>query len=156
MFAMVLAIGLLVDDAIVVVENVERVMSEDGLPPKEATSKINGPDHWRAGRYCTGALGRIRADGLFRRLDRGHLSSVLDHTGFVDDPVRRGRHRPDSALCATIMKPIAKGHHASDRGFFGWFNKVFDSNTQRYQGIVGRMLGKRRRAISSFTAQSSS
>ena len=79
MFGMVLAIGLLVDDAIVVVENVERVMSEEGLPPKEATRKsmeqITGAlvgDRARAG-------GGVRPDGVLRRLGRRHLPAVLDH-----------------------------------------------------------------------------
>ncbi len=147
MFAMVLAIGLLVDDAIVVVENVERVMSEDGLPPKEATSKSMG--------QITGALVGIAlvlsavfvpmaffggsTGVIYRQFSITLVSSMILSVvvAIVLTP----------ALCATIMKPIAKGHHASDRGFFGWFNKVFDSNTQRYQGIVGRMLGKTTRYL---------
>ncbi len=142
MFAMVLAIGLLVDDAIVVVENVERVMSEDGLPPKEATSKSMG--------QITGALVGIAlvlsavfvpmaffggsTGVIYRQFSVTLVSSMVLSVvvAIVLTP----------ALCATIMKPIAKGHHASDRGFFGWFNKVFDRNTLRYQGVVGRMLAR--------------
>ena len=80
MFAMVLAIGLLVDDAIVVVENVERIMSEEGLSPKEATAQVHGPDHQRLDRHRAGALGGLRSDGVFRRVHGGHLPSVFrDH-----------------------------------------------------------------------------
>ena len=77
MFAMVLAIGLLVDDAIVVVENVERVMSEEGLSPLRGDAQVDGPDHRRAGRHRPGAVGGVRADGVPRRLDRRHLPAVL-------------------------------------------------------------------------------
>ena len=79
MFGMVLAIGLLVDDAIVVVENVERVMSEEGLSPQRGHAQVDGPDHRRAGRHRAGAGGGVRADGVLRRLDRRHLPAVLDH-----------------------------------------------------------------------------
>ena len=80
MFAMVLAIGLLVDDAIVVVENVERIMSEEGLPPQGGHPQVDGRDHRRPGRHRPGAVGGVPADGLLRRLDRGDLPAVLgDH-----------------------------------------------------------------------------
>ncbi|WP_115718206.1 efflux RND transporter permease subunit [Gallaecimonas mangrovi] len=140
MFAMVLAIGLLVDDAIVVVENVERVMSEEGLSPKEATKKSMD--------QITGALVAI---GLVLSAVFVPMAFMNGSTGVI--------YRQFSvtivsamalsvlvamiltpALCATIMKPIAKGHHASDKGFFGWFNKVFDKGTNKYQGAVGGLL----------------
>ncbi len=73
MFGMVLAIGLLVDDAIVVVENVERVMMEDKLPPKEATEKSMSQIQWRAGRYRDGTVGGIYSDGILRWLNRGQF-----------------------------------------------------------------------------------
>ena len=147
MFAMVLAIGLLVDDAIVVVENVERVMSEDGLPPKQATSKSMG--------QITGALVGIAlvlsavfvpmaffggsTGVIYRQFSVTLVSSMVLSVivAIVLTP----------ALCATIMKPIEKGHHASDRGFFGWFNKVFDRNAERYQGTVGRLVARSARYL---------
>jgi Cu/Ag efflux pump CusA len=90
MFAVVLAIGLLVDDAIVVVENVERVMTEEGLSPKEATASRWGRSR-RAGRYRTGAVGGVRADGLLQRFHRRDLPPVLDHDRVGDGAVRAGR-----------------------------------------------------------------
>ena len=87
MFAMVLAIGLLVDDAIVVVENVERVMAEEGLPPKEATRKSMGEITSALDRNRAGALGGVRPHGVLRRLHRRHLP-----------PVFRDRHRRHAAL----------------------------------------------------------
>lgn len=142
MFAMVLAIGLLVDDAIVVVENVERVMSEEGLPPLEATRKSMD--------QITGALVGIglvlsavfvpmaffpgSAGVIYKQFSITIVSamalSVL--VALVLTP----------ALCATMLKPIEKGHMLEQKGFFGWFNRKFDSSNARYQGMVGRMLHK--------------
>ncbi len=141
MFAMVLAIGLLVDDAIVVVENVERVMEEDGLPPKEATRKSM--------KQITGALIGIglvlsavfvpmaffggSAGVIYRQFSVTIVSamtlSVL--VALILTP----------ALCATMLKPIAPGHHAKT-GFFGWFNRNFNRASKRYQSSVGYMLGR--------------
>src|SRR6267154_3145975 len=140
MFAVVLAIGLLVDDAIVVVENVERIMAEDGLSPKEATIKSMG--------QITGALVGIAlvlsavfvpmaffggsVGVIYRQFSITIVSamalSVL--VALILTP----------ALCATMLKPIAKGHHAEKRGFFGWFNRVFERSSHGYQGIVGKLL----------------
>jgi hydrophobe/amphiphile efflux-1 (HAE1) family protein len=142
MLAMVLAIGLLVDDAIVVVENVERVMSEDGLSPREATRKSMD--------QITGALVGVAlvlaavfvpmaffggATGVIYRqftvtIVAAMSLSVL--TALVLTP----------ALCATLLKPVDQGHALSDRGFFGWFNRSFDRGNRRYQGLVGHMVGK--------------
>ena len=100
MFGMVLAIGLLVDDAIVVVENVERVMAEEGLPPKEATRKSMGADSGRSGRYRDGTVGGIRTDGLLWRFYRCYLSSVLYYHCFSNGAVSTGGVDPDSgSLC---------------------------------------------------------
>lgn len=140
MFAMVLAIGLLVDDAIVVVENVERVMSEEGLSPKEATKKSMG--------QITGALIGIglvlsavfipmaffggSTGVIYRQFSITIVSamalSVL--VAIVFTP----------ALCATMLKPVAKGHHEKKTGFFGWFNRSFDATTRRYEGGVKAIL----------------
>ncbi len=107
MFGMVLAIGLLVDDAIVVVENVERVMSEEGLSPREATLQVDGADHRRPGRHRAGAGRGVRADGLLRRLDRRDLPPVLGHHRVGDGPVGAAwRWSLTPALCATLLKPV--------------------------------------------------
>lgn len=133
MFAMVLAIGLLVDDAIVVVENVERVMSETGLPPKEATQQSMD--------QITGALVGIAmvlsavfipmaffpgsTGAIYRQFSLTLVSamglSVL--VAMVLTP----------ALCATMLKPVEKGHHENKKGFFGWFNKAFDLSKATYR-----------------------
>ena len=90
MFGMVLAIGLLVDDAIVVVENVERVMEEEKLSPRDAARKSMDPDHRRSGGHRAGAVRRVSADGLLQRLDRRDLPAILHHHRFGDDAVGRG------------------------------------------------------------------
>ncbi len=81
MFGMVLSIGLLVDDAIVVVENVERLMREERPVAAGRDAQVDGPDHRRAGRHRARARGGVPADGVLRRLDRRHLPPVLDHDG---------------------------------------------------------------------------
>jgi multidrug efflux pump len=136
MFAMVLAIGLLVDDAIVVVENVERIMAEEGLSPLEATRKsmdeITGalvgivlvlvavflPMAFFGG--STGVIYRQFSITLVSAL----VLSVL--VALIFTP----------ALCATILKPVAHGGHAKQRGFFGWFNRTFDKGVQDYDGAL--------------------
>ncbi|MEP5366794.1 efflux RND transporter permease subunit, partial [Parvibaculum sp.] len=139
MFGLVLAIGLLVDDAIVVVENVERVMNEEGLPPREATRKSM--------KQITGALVGI---GLV-------LSAVLIPMAFFSGSTG-AIYRQFSltivsamvlsvivalvltpALCATILKPT-KNHGEPRRGFFGWFNRMFDRSTKSYENGVHRFL----------------
>lgn len=101
MFAMVLAIGLLVDDAIVVVENVERIMSEEGLTPREATRKSMGQIRG-TGRDCDGAFGGICANGLLRRHHRCHLSPVLYYHCCGDGAVSTGSDDPHSgSVCHT-------------------------------------------------------
>ena len=96
LFGMVLAIGLLVDDAIVVVENVERLIQEDGCPPKEAAQAVDGRDFRRADRDRRGARRGVPADGVLRRLDRRHLSPVLADHGLGDGAVGAGRVDPDA------------------------------------------------------------
>jgi hydrophobe/amphiphile efflux-1 (HAE1) family protein len=140
MFAMVLAIGLLVDDAIVVVENVERVMSEEGLSPLEATRKSMD--------QITGALvgiGLVLAavfvpmafltgsTGVIYRQFTATIVSAMGLSVLVAIILT-------PALCATMLKPLKKGEHHGERGFFGWFNRKFDAGNRRYQGIVERML----------------
>lgn len=146
MFAMVLAIGLLVDDAIVVVENVERIMAEEGLPPREATIKSM--------EQITGALLGITlvlsavflpmaffggSTGVIYRQFSITIATAMALSLLVALILT-------PALCATFLKPVKKGHVASNRGglslFFRWFNKWFDRGSGGYQRGVGRMLGK--------------
>ena len=141
MFGMVLAIGLLVDDAIVVVENVERVMSEEGLPPKEATKKsmeqIQGALVGIAlvlsavllpMAFFSGSTGVIYRQFSITIVSAMGLSVLV---ALIFTP----------ALCATMLKPIQKGDHGENkRGFFGWFNRTFDSGVKRYEKGVGSIL----------------
>ena len=127
MFGMVLAIGLLVDDAIVVVENVERVMSEEGLSPQGGDAQVDEPDHRRARRHRAGALGGVRADGVLRRLGRRHLPAVLDHASSSSMALSvLVALTLTPALCATMLKPVEKGTASRSGGFFGSFNRGYD------------------------------
>jgi multidrug efflux pump len=142
MFGLVLAIGLLVDDAIVVVENVERVMSEEGLSPKEATKKSMGE--------ITGALIGIAlvlaavfvpmaffggSQGVIYRQFSVTLVSAMGLSVLVALVLT-------PALCATLLKPVDKGHGMAERGAFGWFNRNFDHASNRYQIQVRKILGR--------------
>ena len=148
MFAMVLAIGLLVDDAIVVVENVERLMSEEGLSPKEATRKSMG--------QISGALVGIAlvltavfvpmaffggATGEIYRQFSITIAAAMILSLLVALTL-------SPALCGTLLEPIEKGGHASPRGplgrFFAWFNDRFDRGAERYRHGVARVVGHRR------------
>ncbi len=140
MFGMVLAIGLLVDDAIVVVENVERVMAEEGLPPKEATRKSMGQIQWRAGGYRHGAVGGIRADGVLRRFNRRHLSPVLDHHRVRDGAVGAGGLDPDTGAVRHHAQTDPERRSRVKTGFFGWFNRMFEKSTHHYTDSVGNIL----------------
>ncbi len=140
MFAMVLAIGILVDDAIVVVENVERIMAEEGLPPKEATRK--------AMPQITGAIVGMTLLLTTVLLPRGFMSgsvgviyqqfSMAMAISILFSAFLALSFTP--ALCATILKPIEKGSTMSKKGFFGWFNRSFDKITGKYQGWVGSSI----------------
>ena len=139
MFAVVLAIGLLVDDAIVVVENVERIMSEEGLSPREATRKSMG--------QIQGALVGITlvlsavfvpmaffggtVGAIYRQFSITVVSAMVLSVlvAMILTP----------ALCASLLKPVAPGGHQR-RGFFGWFNHMFARNTGRYERGVARLL----------------
>jgi multidrug efflux pump len=135
LFAMVLAIGLLVDDAIVVVENVERIMRDEGLPAG-SHREIDGRNLRRAGRHCAGALCGIPADGLLRRLHRGDLPSVLGHHHFGDVPLRGGGVDPDARALRLDPEP----HGAAQKGFFGAFNRFYSRTERGYQNKVLRAL----------------
>jgi hydrophobe/amphiphile efflux-1 (HAE1) family protein len=150
MLAMVLAIGLLVDDAIVVVENVERVMSEEGLPPLEATRKsmeqitgaLVGVALVLAAVFVPMAFFGGSTGVIYRQFTVTIVAamslSVL--TAMVLTP----------ALCATLLKPVAQGHGLRQNGFFGGFNRSFDHGNKGYQGVVRHMLGKGWRYMAAY------
>ena len=112
MFAVVLAIGLLVDDAIVVVENVERVMSEDKLSQR-GRPEIHGSDHRRSGRHRHGAVRRVHSHGLLRRVRGRHLPAVLGDHRFGHGAVGGGRHRADPGP----LRHDAETHRRGSRAF---------------------------------------
>ena len=140
MFGMVLAIGLLVDDAIVVVENVERLMSEEDLSPLEATRKSMT--------QITGALVGIAlvlsavfvpmaffggsTGAIYRQFSLTIVSAMVLSVlvALILTP----------ALCATLLKPMKHGEFGAKRGFFGWFNRAFDAGTNRYQRGVRKVI----------------
>ncbi len=139
MFGMVLAIGILVDDAIVVVENVERIMSEEGLPPREATvkamSQITGAIIGITAvliavfvpmAFFTGSVGAI-----YRQFSISMVSSM------VFSAIMALTLTP--ALCATLLKPIDPNHHER-KGLFGAFNRLFRRTTSSYQTGVQKVL----------------
>ncbi|MCL2309427.1 MAG: efflux RND transporter permease subunit [Proteobacteria bacterium] len=140
MFALVLAIGLLVDDAIVVIENTERLMTEEKLSPRDAARKSMS--------QITGALFGIvmvlcavlvpmaffgGAPGVIYRQFSVTLVSALVFSLLVALVLT-------PALCATIIKPSHQGDKHEKRGFFGWFNRMFTANSLRYQKVVGYIL----------------
>ncbi|GAB4301523.1 MAG: efflux RND transporter permease subunit [Desulfuromonadia bacterium] len=151
MFALVIVIGLLVDDAIVVVENVERIMVEEGLPPKEATIKSMG--------QITGALWGIvtvlvavflpmaffggSTGVIYRQFSITIISAMILSVlvAMILTP----------ALCAAILKPVEKGQEPGECSifcrFFRIFNRLFDRGRGVYEGIVGRSFGKQGRYI---------
>jgi len=152
MFAMVLAIGLLVDDAIVVVENVERIMSEEGLSPREAARKSMD--------QITGALVGIGlvlsavfvpmafmtgSTGIIYRQFTATIVSAMALSVLVAIVLT-------PALCATMLKPISKGHHYKETGFFGWFNRSFERTSANYQRGVRGILGRSKRFLAVFAA----
>jgi multidrug efflux pump len=150
MFAMVLAIGLLVDDAIVVVENVERLMSEEGLTPLEAARKSMD--------QITGALVGI---GLVLSAVFLPMAFLGGSTGIIYQQFSATIVSAMAlsvlvaivltpALCATMLKPVAKGEHGSDRGFFGWFNRNFERGTKRYQAAVHGIITRQGRFMLVF------
>jgi HAE1 family hydrophobic/amphiphilic exporter-1 len=156
MFAMVLAIGLLVDDAIVVVENVERIMSEEGISPLEATRKsmdqitsaligiglvlsaVFGPMA-----FFTGSTGVI-----YRQFSVTIIASMLLSVvvALILTPV----------LCASLLKPVEAGHEPAEEGFwflrpfFRWFDRVFFRARDRYLQLVGRSLSNKIRYVIMF------
>jgi len=156
MFAMVLAIGLLVDDAIVVVENVERVMSEEGLPPWEATRKSMGEITSALvgiGLVLSAVFGPMiffagSTGVIYRQFSVTVISSMLLSVvvALVLTPV----------LCASLLKPVERGHEAAETGFrllrpfFLWFDRMFCRTRNLYTAIVAGILGRKVRFVSLF------
>ena len=156
MFAMVLAIGLLVDDAIVVVENVERIMSEEGLPPKEATAK--SMDQITSalvgiGLVLSAVFGPMAffpgsAGVIYRQFSITIISAMLLSVvvALILTPV----------LCAGLLKPVPTGHAPAQhavfflRPFFRWFDRVFFGLRDRYIRLVGNSLSRKKRYLVVF------
>jgi len=146
MFALVIVIGLLVDDAIVVVENVERIMSEEGLSPHDATIKSMGQITsalWGIATVLTAVFLPMAFFGgstgvIYRQFSITIISAMIlsVFVAMILTP----------ALCSTLLKPIEKGCHPGDSGlfksFFCWFNNWFDRRRAQYEGIVSRSFGK--------------
>lgn len=156
LFGIVLAIGLLVDDAIVVVENVERLMTEEGLSPKEATRKSM--------RQITGALVGI---GLVLSAVFVPMAFFSGSTGVIYRQFSISIAAAVAlsvlvaiiftpALCATILKPVEKGHGHAGGGllgrFFGGFNRLFERGTRGYTNTVGFMLRRSLRFVAIYLA----
>jgi len=156
MFAMVLAIGLLVDDAIVVVENVERIMTEEGLSPREATAKSMDqitPALIGIGLVLAAVFGPMAFFGgstgvIYRQFSITIASAMLLSVlvALILTPV----------LCATMLKPVPKGHEAAEgavwflRPFFLWFDRVFFRVRAGVVNLVGHALARRLRYVLAF------
>jgi multidrug efflux pump len=150
LFGVVLAIGMLVDDAIVVIENVERLMRDEGLSPREATRKAMD--------QITGALIGISlvltavfipmaffggsTGTIYRQFSLALVSAML-FSVFLAMSLT-------PALCATLLTPIVPGEHHEKRGFFGWFNRAFAASATRYQGWVAQWLRRPLRAFAIY------
>src|SRR5690242_6996941 len=152
MFGMVLAVGILVDDASVVVENVERIMAEEGLPPKEATRKAMS--------QITGAIIGITlvlmavfvpmaffpgSVGIIYRQFSVTMVAAIGFSAFLALSLT-------PALCATLLKPVAAGHAHAKRGLFGWFNRVLEGGKERYSKTVGFSLKRTGRLMLVYAA----
>ncbi|WBY02470.1 efflux RND transporter permease subunit [Ramlibacter tataouinensis] len=144
MFGMVLVIGIVVDDAIVVVENVERIMSEEGLPPREAARKAMGQIQgaiigvtvvlisvFVPLAFFAGSTGNI-----YRQFSAVMVSSIA-FSAFMALSL-------SPALCATLLKQVPAGHNVEKRGFFGWFNRGFKRTAHGYESTVARILRRAR------------
>jgi multidrug efflux pump len=152
MFGMVLVIGIVVDDAIVVVENVERIMSEEGLPPLEATRKamtqISGAiigitlvliSVFLPLAFFAGSVGNI-----YRQFSAVMAVSIA-FSAFMALSLT-------PALCATLLKQVEAGHGHVKKGFFGWFNRGFARSAKGYEGWVAQLLRRGGRMMVIYVA----
>jgi len=151
MFGMVLAIGILVDDAIVVVENVERLMVQEGLSPYEATKKAMGQisgaiigitvvlvSVFIPMAFFSGSVGNI-----YRQFSLSMVASML-FSAFLALSLT-------PALCATLLKPVPHDHHEKG-GFFGWFNRFFTATTHGYEGTASKLVRRGGRVLILYAA----
>ena len=152
MFGMVLVIGIVVDDAIVVVENVERIMSEEGLPPLEATRKAMGQISsaivgmtlvliavFVPLAFFAGSVGNI-----YRQFSAVMVASISFSALMALSLT--------PALCATLLKPVKAGEHLQRKGLFGAFNRFFKRTADGYEGVVAHMLGRAARYLVIYVA----
>jgi multidrug efflux pump len=152
MFGMVLAVGILVDDAIVVVENVERIMAEEGLPPKEATRKAMS--------QISGAIIGITlvlmavfvpmaffpgSVGIIYRQFSVTMVAAIGFSALLALSLT-------PALCATLLKPVKAGHGHARKGVFGWFNRALDGGRSGYTAIVQSALKRTGRLMLIYAA----
>jgi multidrug efflux pump len=152
MFGMVLVIGIVVDDAIVVVENVERIMTEEGLPPRQATRKamqqisgaIVGVTVVLISVFVPLAFFSGSTGNIYRQFSTVMVASIA-FSAFLALSLT-------PALCATLLKPVEAGHHHEKRGFFGWFNRSFSRTAKGYEGLVARILKKAGRYLIIYAA----
>ncbi|MES2183292.1 MAG: efflux RND transporter permease subunit [Pseudomonadota bacterium] len=156
MFGMVLVIGIVVDDAIVVVENVERIMTQEGLPPLEATRKAMGQisgaiigvtvvliSVFVPLAFFSGSVGNI-----YRQFSAVMVASI-GFSAFMALSLT-------PALCATLLKPVEAGEHEHKKGLFGWlfnpFNRQFTRTAKAYEGLVARLLRRAARYLVIYAA----
>ncbi|MBS0509520.1 MAG: efflux RND transporter permease subunit [Proteobacteria bacterium] len=151
MFGMVLVIGIVVDDAIVVVENVERIMSEEGLAPLQATRKAMGQISG-AIIGVTVVLVSVFVPLAFFAGSTGNIYrqfAVTMGTSIAFSAFMALSLTP--ALCATLLKKVPEDHHEK-KGFFGWFNRSFKSTTQRYESTLARLARRSGRMMIIYAA----
>ena len=152
MFGMVLVIGIVVDDAIIVVENVERIMSEEGLPPLAATRKAMGQisgavigttvvlvSVFVPLAFFAGSVGNI-----YRQFSAVMVTAIT-FSSFLALSLT-------PALCATLLKPVEAGHRHAKGGFFGWFNRGFARTAKGYEGLVARIVRRAARYLIIYVA----
>jgi multidrug efflux pump len=152
MFGMVLVIGIVVDDAIVVVENVERIMSHEGLPPREATRKAMGQIQGAIVgvtvvlisvfvplAFFAGATGNI-----YRQFATVMVASIAFSATMALSLT--------PALCSTLLKQVEAGHHHEKGGFYGWFNRGFSNTAKGYESLVARILRRAARYLIIYVA----
>jgi len=152
MFGMVLVIGIVVDDAIVVVENVERIMSEEGLPPLQATRKamgqisgaIIGVTVVLIAVFVPLAFFKGSVGNIYRQFSAVMVASI-SFSAFMALSLT-------PALCATLLKPVEAGHHHAKTGFFGWFNRGFTRTAKNYESLVARILRRAARYLVIYVA----
>ena len=152
MFGMVLVIGIVVDDAILVVENVERIMSEEGLSPLDATRKamsqisgaIVGVTLVLIAVFVPLAFFAGSVGNIYRQFS-AVMVAAISFSSFLALSLT-------PALCATLLKPVEAGHHHAKTGFFGWFNRGFSRTAKGYEGFVARLLKRAARYMVIYVA----